>query len=163
MPLHFWVFWIKIGSLICTLFECFLSVYLSSSLAFCWTRTLVRIQGFLGMILMNRNLWGLIRGTKMDRHLRGEAGLCWWMSFPGDLGHCWDAVFFFQQVVKWKDNSSSTCKAEYAVYFLSRRNQISSCFTGCQGDKQQRRNAAAQKSLHGLETQKSTSLSQVMV
>ena len=63
--------------------------------------------------------------------------------FPRGLGALLRCSFFFQQVVKWKDNSSSTCKAECAVYFLSRRNQISSCFTGCRGDKQQRRKCSS--------------------
>lgn len=93
MPLYFAVLCIKIGILICTFFQCFLLVCLCFPLTFCWICISERIQGFLGMILMNRSLWGLVRGTKVDRHLRGKTGLCWWMSFPGELEHRWDATF----------------------------------------------------------------------
>lgn len=94
-----------------------LSMYLCSSLAFCWICTSERIQGFLGMILMNRNLWGLIRGTKMDRHLRGKTGLCWWMSFPGERGTA--EMPLFQQVVKRKDNSRQHMQRQDVQCFFS--------------------------------------------
>ncbi|XP_077924359.1 uncharacterized protein LOC144381292 isoform X2 [Halichoerus grypus] len=74
---------------------------------------------------------------------------------------------FFQQVVKRRDNSRQHMQGRMCDVFsqqqrVCRKNQISSCFAGCQRDRQQRRNMPAQKGRHGMETCKLPLSSQVM-
>lgn len=83
----------------------------------------------------------------MDRHLRGKQVCVDGCLSQGSWGTA--EMQFFQQAVKRQDNSRQRMQGRMRNVFsqqqsVCRKNQISSCCTGCQRDRQQRGRIPAQ-------------------